>query len=178
MWTRWRTTLTAHVRQLAEAEQPGAARGVGGDLLSGRSPLLPLLRAASGFVHCAATVRAWLYDSRLLPVHRSGIPCRRFSSPTHGVVVLCVSRRGRINGWCVAMVEVPLSTAARGGAGRRVGAPVISVGNVTWGGTGKTPMVEHLTRICLQHGTVPVILSRVRRSHPRSARELTAASPR
>lgn len=48
----------------------------------------------------------------------------------------------------------------------RVGAPVISVGNVTWGGTGKTPMVEHLTRMCLRHATVPVILSRVRPRGP------------
>jgi hypothetical protein len=91
MWTRWRTALTAHVRQLAEADQPARAGGVAGHLWPGRSPLLPLLRATSAIVHCAATVRAWLYDSRMLPVHRCGMPAMRFLIPDlYGVVVLCL----------------------------------------------------------------------------------------
>ena len=38
--------------------------------------------------------------------------------------------------------------------------PVISVGNLTWGGTGKTPIVEYITRFYLNRGNVPLILSR------------------
>ena len=38
--------------------------------------------------------------------------------------------------------------------------PVVSVGNITWGGTGKTPMVEYLTRLFLDSGKVPLILAR------------------
>jgi tetraacyldisaccharide 4'-kinase len=42
----------------------------------------------------------------------------------------------------------------------RVGAKVISVGNLTVGGTGKTPMVEWLGRWILQRGYPVVVLSR------------------
>lgn len=38
--------------------------------------------------------------------------------------------------------------------------PVISVGNVTWGGTGKTPLVEYLARFYLNRGNTPLILAR------------------
>jgi tetraacyldisaccharide 4'-kinase len=43
---------------------------------------------------------------------------------------------------------------------RKLGAPVISVGNVTVGGTGKTPMVQWIARWCLRTGRKPAILSR------------------
>mmetsp|Transcript_38174 Transcript_38174/g.99132 ORF Transcript_38174/g.99132 Transcript_38174/m.99132 type:complete len:401 (-) Transcript_38174:181-1383(-) len=43
----------------------------------------------------------------------------------------------------------------------RLPVPVISVGNLTWGGNGKTPMVDLLARRCWeQHGLVPLVLSR------------------
>lgn len=42
----------------------------------------------------------------------------------------------------------------------RVPAPVISVGNITLGGTGKTPMVEWLARWLLARGVRPAIVSR------------------
>lgn len=48
--------------------------------------------------------------------------------------------------------------------------PVISVGNVTFGATGKTPCVMLLTQIALQHSRarkrdkVPMLLTRVRRA--------------
>jgi len=42
----------------------------------------------------------------------------------------------------------------------RVGAPVVSVGNVVAGGTGKTPFVEHLARRLLARRRSPAILSR------------------
>ena len=38
--------------------------------------------------------------------------------------------------------------------------PVISVGNLTVGGTGKTPMIEWIVRWLLQHGRKPALLSR------------------
>lgn len=41
-----------------------------------------------------------------------------------------------------------------------VGLPVISVGNLTVGGTGKTPFVEYLVRYCMSKGKLVGILSR------------------
>src|SRR3989338_2941808 len=38
--------------------------------------------------------------------------------------------------------------------------PVVSVGNITWGGTGKTPLVEYVARFYLHRGKKPLILSR------------------
>jgi tetraacyldisaccharide 4'-kinase len=43
---------------------------------------------------------------------------------------------------------------------RRVPLPVISVGNLSVGGTGKTPMVAHLCSILLEHGLRPAIAMR------------------
>jgi tetraacyldisaccharide 4'-kinase len=43
---------------------------------------------------------------------------------------------------------------------KRVKVPVISVGNLTMGGTGKTPMVAWLARWFAQHSLRPVIISR------------------
>lgn len=40
--------------------------------------------------------------------------------------------------------------------------PVISVGNISWGGNGKTPMVEFIARRMLSVGLRPVVLVRVR----------------
>jgi tetraacyldisaccharide 4'-kinase len=42
----------------------------------------------------------------------------------------------------------------------QVDVPVISIGNLTLGGTGKTPMVEFVCRWFLQRGKRPIILSR------------------
>lgn len=43
---------------------------------------------------------------------------------------------------------------------RRLSRPVISVGNLTVGGSGKTPVVEHLARLLLAAGERPAVLSR------------------
>lgn len=42
----------------------------------------------------------------------------------------------------------------------RLGVPVVSVGNLTMGGSGKTPMVQFLARQLQQHGLRPAIVSR------------------
>ncbi|HDO29593.1 MAG TPA: tetraacyldisaccharide 4'-kinase [Desulfobacteraceae bacterium] len=42
----------------------------------------------------------------------------------------------------------------------RLGVPVISVGNLTLGGTGKTPMVQYIARILQAQGRKPAIISR------------------
>ncbi|KAF9593516.1 hypothetical protein IFM89_024009 [Coptis chinensis] len=43
---------------------------------------------------------------------------------------------------------------------QRLPVPVISVGNLTWGGNGKTPMVEFLALLFHQAGVSPLILTR------------------
>ncbi|GIW81141.1 MAG: tetraacyldisaccharide 4'-kinase [Gemmatales bacterium] len=45
-------------------------------------------------------------------------------------------------------------------ASHRVGATVISIGNLTLGGTGKTPCVEYVARFCQRQGLRVAILSR------------------
>lgn len=42
----------------------------------------------------------------------------------------------------------------------KMSVPVISVGNLTLGGTGKTPMVQHLAGLLAEHGFKPAIISR------------------
>eukprot|EP00249_Psilotum_nudum_P021852 c28282_g1_i1 orf=380-1327(+) len=42
----------------------------------------------------------------------------------------------------------------------RLPVPVLSVGNITWGGNGKTPMVEYLARCILHADMCPLILTR------------------
>jgi tetraacyldisaccharide 4'-kinase len=46
------------------------------------------------------------------------------------------------------------------GAAKRAACPVVSVGNLTVGGTGKTPLVAYLARLVGEMGGRPVILSR------------------
>ncbi len=50
---------------------------------------------------------------------------------------------------------------------RRLERPVISIGNISTGGTGKTPLAAHVARLLLDAGHRPAILSRgYRRPHP------------
>lgn len=66
---------------------------------------------------------------------------------------------------------------------RRLPCPVVSVGNLTVGGTGKTPMAMWVAERLLEHGKKPCILSRGYRRHSRrkfllvSDGRLTCASP-
>jgi tetraacyldisaccharide 4'-kinase len=65
------------------------------------------------------------------------------------------------------LMEIPYTTAVqarnrrydRGGVGR-VDVPVVSIGNLTLGGTGKTPLVEWVVRWAIAQGLRPAILSR------------------
>lgn len=43
---------------------------------------------------------------------------------------------------------------------KRLPFPVISVGNLTWGGTGKTPLVEYFARRVIERGKTPLVLIR------------------
>ncbi|CAL9221600.1 unnamed protein product [Arabidopsis halleri] len=42
----------------------------------------------------------------------------------------------------------------------RLPVPVISVGNLSWGGNGKTPMVEYISQFLVESGVSPLILTR------------------
>jgi tetraacyldisaccharide 4'-kinase len=60
-----------------------------------------------------------------------------------------------------AVTALRRSAYARGFLGaRRVGVPVVVVGNITVGGTGKTPLVLWLARLLLERGKHPGIVSR------------------
>jgi tetraacyldisaccharide 4'-kinase len=83
---------------------------------------------------------------------------------------------GRRRGWPAGLMRVGLTLltpAYGGGVGLRnwmfdtgllrthsVPVPVISVGNLTTGGTGKTPLVAWIAELCLQCGRRPCIISR------------------
>lgn len=64
---------------------------------------------------------------------------------------------GAYERWCNVRRQLYASGALPIG---RVDAPVISVGNVTWGGCGKTPMAEWVARECAAFGAAPAVLSR------------------
>ena len=42
----------------------------------------------------------------------------------------------------------------------RLGCPVVSIGNLSVGGSGKTPMVGYVARLLLESGEQPAILTR------------------
>jgi tetraacyldisaccharide 4'-kinase len=70
--------------------------------------------------------------------------------------------------WVVGGVTRVRRWAYRAGviSAARAAVPVISVGNVTTGGTGKTPMVEWIVRRLVGSGRKPAILSRGYRAPP------------
>src|SRR4029079_8231349 len=86
--------------------------------------------------------------------------------------VVSGTRRGigaTLSRGALRLAEVPYSLAVRwrnrrfdngGKAVERVGIPVISVGNITLGGTGKTPMVEWVCRSLRNRGIRVTIVSR------------------
>ena len=64
--------------------------------------------------------------------------------------------------WLYALVVTLRATLYRRGIfrTRRLDVPVVSVGNLAAGGTGKTPVVEHLARTAARAGLRPVVISR------------------
>ena len=64
--------------------------------------------------------------------------------------------------WLYALVVTLRATLYRWGLfrTRRLDVPVVSVGNLAAGGTGKTPVVEHLARTAARAGVRPVVISR------------------
>jgi len=50
----------------------------------------------------------------------------------------------------------------------RLGCKVISVGNITWGGTGKTPLVKTLVKLLIGQGRKPAVIIRGYKSNPRA----------
>ena len=77
-----------------------------------------------------------------------------------------------------------VNTAARAGYAsgvcrvHRAPVPVISVGNIAIGGTGKTPLVAAIARFLLEHGARPAILTRgYRRRDPLPRLVRGAAAP-
>ncbi|MCH7476962.1 MAG: tetraacyldisaccharide 4'-kinase, partial [SAR324 cluster bacterium] len=80
---------------------------------------------------------------------------------------------------CVPLIPLSLLYGALGSfraglyargrlATHRLSTPVISVGNLTVGGSGKTPMVEYLARLARQAGLRPAVLTRGYRRGSRS----------
>ncbi len=70
-------------------------------------------------------------------------------------------------GLSVLSVGYRIALATREGAYRlrllgtgRLSCPVVSVGNITVGGSGKTPMVEQVARCLRELGAVPAVVSR------------------
>ncbi|KAL9236292.1 hypothetical protein vseg_010980 [Gypsophila vaccaria] len=82
--------------------------------------------------------------SKLSTLHRTIIPLLSISS---SVYALSLSIRHHLYSLrCLTQSRLPV--------------PVISVGNLTWGGNGKTPMVEFLSKWFCYAGICPLILSR------------------
>ena len=71
-----------------------------------------------------------------------------------------VSRAGLLGGAWGRIVLLRRAWYARPGRRRRLHHRVISVGNLSVGGSGKTPVVAALARLLLQRGERPVILTR------------------
>ncbi|XP_009123940.1 probable tetraacyldisaccharide 4'-kinase, mitochondrial isoform X2 [Brassica rapa] len=77
-------------------------------------------------------------------LHRSLVPFLTFASSLYGVALHI--RRSLYRSSFFHQHRLPV--------------PVISVGNLSWGGNGKTPMVEYITQLLLSSGISPLILTR------------------
>ena len=103
--------------------------------------LIPFLYFSSSLYKFALSLRHCLYHVGFFAKHRWVIPL---------VVLLCLVAGKREKGkliYCFLFARLPV--------------PVVSVGNLTWGGNGKTPMVEFIAMWLADCGLSPLILSRV-----------------
>ncbi|CAM8963331.1 unnamed protein product [Rhodiola kirilowii] len=82
--------------------------------------------------------------SNLPPLHRSMVPLFSLTSSLYGIALRL---RHRLYDYGLFQQH-------------RLPVPVISVGNLTWGGNGKTPMVEFLASLFADSGIPPLILIR------------------
>lgn len=111
-----------------------------------RSLLLPLLSLTSSLYRLSLALRRRVYAFGLLSRQRHCPTLAIFASdPIYTSLV----------GDLVRLVMFLFITYYR------LPVPVISVGNLTWGGNGKTPMVEFIARFLLEAGISPLILTRV-----------------
>lgn len=121
--------------------------------------LIPLLFLTSSVYSLLLPLRHYLYRFR---------PINRFVSSSicynkHDILILWICDLFiTVSVWCdllsycvIGFMCMTLSSS------NRLAVPVISVGNLTWGGNGKTPMVEFITRCFLDSGISPLILTRV-----------------
>ncbi|XP_022717909.1 probable tetraacyldisaccharide 4'-kinase, mitochondrial isoform X1 [Durio zibethinus] len=83
-------------------------------------------------------------QARLSKLHLSLIPFLSFASSLYGVVLSL--RHALYRSGFFSKHRLPV--------------PVISVGNLTWGGNGKTPMVEFVAKFLADYGISPLILTR------------------
>ncbi|CAA7394348.1 unnamed protein product [Spirodela intermedia] len=125
------------------ASTPDAAQSPAKLPLLHRS-LLPFLSLASSLYGFSLFLRRNLYRCGLLRGHRQD-ECH-CSSPSLSVFFL--------------IFRSLIALVSRLGVFLRLPVPVVSVGNLTWGGNGKTPMTEFVARIFLDTGMAPLILTR------------------
>ncbi|GMN51620.1 hypothetical protein TIFTF001_020771 [Ficus carica] len=108
-------------------------------------PLSAFVRSPMENLRKAVNEIAYAHDhAKLSPLHRSILPVLSLASSLYS---LALSLRRSLYG---------LRLFRR----HRLPVPVISVGNLTWGGNGKTPMVEFIALWLADSGISPLILSR------------------
>lgn len=102
-------------------------------------------------------------DARRNPLH---IPLRRATSPRRDISPAVI--RSAAAAVYSAVVSARRRWYCEGQRQRHLERPVISVGNLAVGGSGKTPFVEYLARLLAADGEHPAILSRGygRRANP------------
>ncbi|XWS51846.1 hypothetical protein CRYUN_Cryun11dG0017500 [Craigia yunnanensis] len=83
-------------------------------------------------------------QAKLSKLHRSLIPLLSLASSFYGIVLSIRQSLYRYGFF----------------SKHRLPVPVISVGNLTWGGNGKTPMVEFIAKRLADYGISPLILTR------------------
>ena len=130
------------------------------------------LEIANGDELSAAVLRA-LADSALAERGRSRAEVHRGAARTaleHVKRLYAASLFSRKRSLPIRILLTPLASIWKVGSARRqarefrnrrwLNTPVISVGNITVGGTGKTPFVLHLARRFREQGFEPVVLTR------------------